>query len=150
MAREMHAAKEMRVRFLRAAGKAEIAIPPRLTYTRRMMTAEFLTHIQRDAAGTAWIDDTGVKVIQVAQAHLGHGWSAEAIHENYPHLSLAQIHAALSWFFDHQEEMEKDMALRESRARNLLAETGESPLQRRLRQLKESAADVSQAGLCSH
>ena len=104
------------------------------------MTAELLTHIHRDAAGTAWIDDTGVKVIQVAQEHVGHGWSADAIHENHPALTLAQIHAALTWFFDHQEEMEKEMIARESSSRGLIASIGDSPAQRRFRQIKAAAA----------
>lgn len=104
------------------------------------MTAELLTHIHRDAAGSVWIDDTGVKVIQVAQEHIGHGWSADMIHENHPALSLAQIHAALAWFFDHQEEMEKEMTAREGSARRLIASIGDSPAQRRFRQIKAAAA----------
>ena len=104
------------------------------------MTAETLTHIHRDAAGTAWIDDTGVKVIQIAQEHIGHGWSADTIHENHPALTLAQIHAALAWFYDHQEEMEKEMSVRETTARALLTSLGESPAQHRFRQIK--AADA--------
>jgi uncharacterized protein (DUF433 family) len=104
------------------------------------MTAELLTHIHRDDHGTAWIDDTGVKVIQVAQEHIGHGWSADAIHENHPALTLGQIHAALAWFYDHQDEMEKEMATRETSARHLLTSLGESPLQRRLCQIKAAAA----------
>lgn len=103
------------------------------------MNAETLTRIHRDATGTAWIDDTGVKVIQIAQEHIGHAWSADAIQENHPALTLAQIHAALAWFFDHQDEMEKEMAVRESSARILLWSLGENPVQRRLRQIK--AAD---------
>jgi uncharacterized protein (DUF433 family) len=103
------------------------------------MTSELLTHIHRDPHGTSWIDDTGVKVIQVAQAHIGHGWSADTIQENHPALTLGQIHAALAWFFDHQDEMEKEMATRESSARHTLASLGDSPLQRRLRQIKAAA-----------
>ena len=119
--------------------KADCASPRRL-YPPHLMTAETLTHIHRDATGTAWIDDSGVRVIQVAQEHIGHGWSADAIQENHPALTLAQIHAALAWFFDHQDEMEKEMAARESSGRALLAKLGESPVQRRLRQIKAAAA----------
>ena len=105
-----------------------------------MLTAESFTHVHRDASGTAWIDDTGVKVIQVVQDHLGHGWSADVIHENYPHLSLAQIHASLAWFFDHEEDMEREIAAREASVRQILAGAGEGRVQRRLRQIKQAGA----------
>ena len=38
--------------------------------------------------------------------YLGHGWSAEQISEQYPHLHLAEIHSALAYFHDHREEIE--------------------------------------------
>lgn len=44
-----------------------------------------------DKKGYAWIDDANVKVIDIALSHLAYGWSAEAIHEQHPHLSLAQM-----------------------------------------------------------
>jgi hypothetical protein len=53
-------------------------------------------HIHLDEAGVAWIDDTNVKVIEVVLDKLAHGSSPEEMHLQYPHLSLAQIHAALS------------------------------------------------------
>lgn len=58
-------------------------------------------HIKRDARGVAWIDDTNTKVIEVAQDMIAHGWSPEEIHFQHSHLSLAQIHAALGYYYDH-------------------------------------------------
>src|SRR4051812_19986387 len=57
------------------------------------------SHICRDGCGVAWVDDTNVKVIEIALDHLAYGWSADAMHEQFPHLSLAQIHAALAFFY---------------------------------------------------
>jgi uncharacterized protein (DUF433 family) len=34
--------------------------------------------------------------------HLAYGWSPEEMHYQHPPLSLAQIHAALAYYFDHQ------------------------------------------------
>lgn len=53
-------------------------------------------HVQIDARGVAWIDETNVKVIEVVLDRLAHGWSPEEIHFQHPHLCLAQIHAALA------------------------------------------------------
>jgi uncharacterized protein (DUF433 family) len=101
-------------------------------------TAETTSHIVCDEHGMAWIDDTNVKVVEIALDHLSYGWSADAIHEQFPHLTLAQIHAALAFFYDHQGGFEREMLRREQEVAAWKSELGESPLQRRLRQLKMS------------
>jgi uncharacterized protein (DUF433 family) len=101
-----------------------------------MPVGEPLSHIVRDELGVARLDDTNIKVIEIALDHLAYGWSADAIHEQFPHLSLAQIHAALSYFYDHQEEFEREIRERENEVARWRSELGESPLQRRLRQIK--------------
>lgn len=100
--------------------------------------AESAPHITRDERGVAWVDDTNVKVAELALDHLAYGWSAEAIQEQFPHLKLAQIHAALAFFYDHQAEFEREITARERETESWRAELGDSPLQRRLRQLKNS------------
>ena len=100
--------------------------------------AEPASHIVRDERGVVWVDDTNVKVVELALDHLAYGWSAEALHEQFPHLTLAQIHAALAFFYDHQAEFEQEILRREREVAEWKSELGESPLQRRLRQLKAS------------
>jgi uncharacterized protein (DUF433 family) len=101
-----------------------------------MPVSEPLSHIVRDQHGVAWVDDTKVKVVEIALDHLAYGWSADAIHEQFPHLSLAQIHAALAYFYDHQEAFEREIRDREGEVAQWRTESGESPLERRLRQIK--------------
>jgi uncharacterized protein (DUF433 family) len=69
-------------------------------------TAIANTHIVLDAQGRAWIEGANTRVLQVAADRYAHGWSPEEIHFQHPHLSLAQIHAALSYYYDHQADME--------------------------------------------
>ena len=95
-----------------------------------------LPHLVPDSKGTLWIDDSGYRVLDLAAEHLAHGWSADVLQENHPDLSLAQIHAALAWFYDHEEEMRQEMLRREASAAPLLAEIEASPLQRRFRETK--------------
>ncbi len=66
-----------------------------------MTTVETAPHVRLDQQGSAWIDDTNVKVIEVAKDWLAHGSSPEEMCIQYPHLSLAQIHAALAHYYDH-------------------------------------------------
>lgn len=63
-------------------------------------------HIFLDERGFAWIDDTNVKVVEVVLDKLAYGSSPEEIHFQHPYLSLAQIHAALSYYYDHQQEID--------------------------------------------
>ena len=72
------------------------------------MTTIAPPHIRRDDRGAAWIDETNVKVIEVVLDRLAYGWSPEEIHFQHPDLSLAQIHAALAYYYDHQDEIRRE------------------------------------------
>lgn len=96
-------------------------------------------HVHRDAQGRAWIDDSNVKVSEVVLDHLAYGWHAEAIQENHPHLTLAQVYAALAWYYDHQTEMDVEIEQQEQRLRALKAAIPPSPLQSRLAALRRAA-----------
>ena len=101
------------------------------------MTATETAHIHLDDHGVAWIDDTNVKVVEVVVPHFAHGWSPAEMHLNYPHLSLAQIHAALAYYYEHRERLDADIERRAELAEQLRREAeagGESPLRRRLRE----------------
>ncbi len=93
------------------------------------------THIRLDKNGVAWIDDTKIKVIEVAIDKIAQGSSPEEMHFQYPHLSLAQIHAALTYYYDHQEELDAEIARQLQEIGALKAQTGETPLHTRLRSL---------------
>jgi uncharacterized protein (DUF433 family) len=100
-----------------------------------MNAVDTSSHIHQDAEGRAWIDDTNVKVIEVILDHIAYGWSADEIHVQHPHLSLGQIHAALSYYFDHQPEFDRKIEASLQKAERLAAEAKDSPLRRRLSQL---------------
>ncbi len=93
------------------------------------------THIRFDDRGVAWIDDTNTKVIEVVLDMIAHGWSPEEIHFQHGHLSLAQIHAALGYYYDHQAEMDEQMQRSVRSLAQLRAQAGESPLRKRLREM---------------
>ena len=98
-----------------------------------MTATEISSHIRLDERGVAWVDHTRIKVIEVAMDHLAYGWSAEEIHRQHPHLSLAQTHAALAFYYDHQADFDKAIAESLSRADKLAAENPDSPGRLRLR-----------------
>lgn len=98
-----------------------------------IMPASAIAHIWTDDRGVAWIDDTNTKVIEVALDRLAHGWSPEEIHFQHEHLSLAQIHAALGYYYDHQTAMDEEVRRSAALAERSRLEAGESPIVKRLR-----------------
>jgi uncharacterized protein (DUF433 family) len=90
-------------------------------------------HIVLDDQGRGWIDDTNVKVIEVVLDSKAYRMTAEAIHAQYPHLSLAQIHAALSYYYDHQAEYDAEIVRQEQQYEQLRAANLDSPARRKLR-----------------
>ena len=64
------------------------------------------SHIEIDDQGVPWIAGGNTKVIEVVLDKLAYGWSPEEMHLQHPHLSLAQIHAAFSYYYEHQEELD--------------------------------------------
>ena len=98
-------------------------------------------HIFLDEQGRGWIDDTNTKVIEVVLDRLS-GMSPEQIREGYPYLSLAQIHAALSFYYDHQAELEIEI-MRQLKEVDAYADAAkDSPGRQRLRErgLRPTAA----------
>ena len=90
-------------------------------------------HIRLDQQGVAWIDDANVKVIELVLDRLAYGWSPEEIHFQHAHLSLAQIHAALAYYYDHQAALDAEIARQDATVRQLQQEAGDSPLVARLK-----------------
>jgi hypothetical protein len=45
-------------------------------------------------------------VIDIVADHVAHGYSAAQIVMHYPDLTPAQVHAALTYYYDHQEAMD--------------------------------------------
>ena len=90
-------------------------------------------HIKLDDRGVAWIDETNVKVIEVVLDRLAYGWSPEEIHFQHPGLTLAQIYAALTYYYDNQAQLDGEIARQQDEVRRLREEAGESPLAVRLR-----------------
>jgi len=47
-----------------------------------------------------------IRVAQIVMDYLAYGWSVEEMCHQHPYLSLAIAHAAMGYYFDHQEEIE--------------------------------------------
>jgi len=91
--------------------------------------------IEIDERGRSWISGANTKVIEVALDKVAYGWRAQEMHEQHPHLSLAEIHAALSYYYAHQAEFDAEIERQKQEYEALWAAAQSDPLQRRLREL---------------
>jgi len=100
------------------------------------MPTEVATHIElrKNRAGQdrAYIAGTRVRVQDVYALAEIQGLSPEQIVEQMPHLTLGQVHAALSYYFDHREQIVHEMREDEEFVRVLRARTGPGPLEQYL------------------
>ena len=101
-----------------------------------MATVEY-AHISFNSSGVPIIAGTGAKVRMVVMDHIGQGWDADEIHRQYPHLTLGQIHSALAYYYDHQADLDAEIAQDLKEADLLLAEIDSvqdaSPLKAKLK-----------------
>jgi len=77
-----------------------------------MLSQTAYAHIVIDDEGVPYLAGTETKVIELVLDRLAYGWSAEEMHLQHPHLSLGQIHSALSYYWDHQDELDEDIQRR--------------------------------------
>ena len=85
-----------------------------------------------DERRVAWVDETNTKVREIALDVIARGWSPNEIQLNHPHLSLAQIHAALTYYYDHTSDLDAEIEASLRRAEELRPQAGDSPIRRRL------------------
>jgi uncharacterized protein (DUF433 family) len=90
-------------------------------------------HIEFDREGVPIIAGTTMKVVELVVDQRAHGWSPEELHFQHPYLSLAQIHSALAYYWDHREELDADIERRTRFAEQVRKEAGPSPLAERLK-----------------
>jgi len=101
-----------------------------------MATVEY-AHVTLDSQGAPVITGTRTKVVEIVLDHLAHGSDAREIHREFPHLSLGAIHSALGYYYDHQAEIDEDIARRlrkvDAIQRELDQRQGPSPLRLKLK-----------------
>ena len=98
-----------------------------------MATETRYEHIVLNDSQVPTIAGTTMKVVELVLAHLAYGWSPEELHFQFPHLTLGQVHSALAYYWDHRQEMDRDIESRLKRADQLRQSLGEPPVVARLK-----------------
>ncbi|HUG91292.1 MAG TPA: DUF433 domain-containing protein [Planctomycetaceae bacterium] len=80
----------------------------------------------------AFIAGTRISVQDVYVAHELLGQTPDQIAAAYPHLALAQIHAALTYYYDHADEVRAQFRAEQEFVASVQQQLGPGPLARRL------------------
>ena len=68
-------------------------------------------HIAKPADGPAHLERVPrVRVALIVMDYLAHGWSPEEMCRHYPYLTLSEAHAAMLYYWDHQEEIDAEIS----------------------------------------
>jgi hypothetical protein len=73
-----------------------------------------------------------VRIAQIAMDYLAYGWSADEMCRQHPHLTKAEAHAAMTYYFDRQGEIDAEIAAELEDADSSLQVASDSPLRQRL------------------
>jgi hypothetical protein len=79
-----------------------------------------------------------VKVIEVVLDKIAYGSSPEEIHFQHPHLSLAQIHAALTYYYENQTQLDAQIQRGLEESDKLASQVSDADFRRRLSALKQT------------
>lgn len=79
------------------------------------------------------IAGTTMKVTELVSEVMAYGWSPEELHFQHPYLTMGQIHSALAYYWDHAEELDREIERSLEFADQLRRSAGPSPLRARLK-----------------
>jgi uncharacterized protein (DUF433 family) len=80
--------------------------------------------------GKPCIAGTRVRVQDIYVWHELQGRTPEEIVSDFPQLTLADVHAALAYYFDHREEIQREMKAADTLVARMKAEAGPGVLDR--------------------
>jgi uncharacterized protein (DUF433 family) len=90
-------------------------------------------HIVLNEKKVPIITGTNMKVIELVLERMAYGWSSEELHFQHPYLTLGQIHSALAYYCDHQEELDSDIENRLKNIKEIQIQNISTPLKDRLK-----------------
>jgi uncharacterized protein (DUF433 family) len=108
------------------------------------MTAPAIeSRLNRDGHPRAYIVGTRVRVQDIYALAELQGLSADEIVGSLPHLTLAQVHAALAYYFENRETILSEVREDNEFVNHTRAMTGPGPLEHKLKGTEASRDSIS-------
>lgn len=74
-----------------------------------------------------------IRVAMIVMDYLAHGWSVEEMCRQHEYLSLSEAHAAMLYYWDHQDEIDREIREECELVERLRATESPSPFELRMR-----------------
>ena len=97
------------------------------------MTETDYKHIVLNEDNVAMIAGTRTKVIELVLDSQAYGWSPEELQFQHSNFTMGQIHSALAYYWDHQDELDADIERRWHEVKQLQQRRELSPVEKRLK-----------------
>jgi uncharacterized protein (DUF433 family) len=110
------------------------------------MTTSTASHVEKvpgKCGGKPCVAGTRIRVWDIYVLHELQGKSADEVVAAYPELSLADVYAALAYYFDHKLEIDTEMKAADEYAEEVKQLLGPGPLAKKLLSMGTSGASVS-------
>lgn len=79
----------------------------------------YITNEKGVCGGSPIIEGTRMRVIDVAIEYDRLGYSPDQIVDSHPHLSLEQVHDALSYYYENRDALHREIELRKNLIKEL-------------------------------
>jgi hypothetical protein len=84
-------------------------------------------HIEKPEGQSARLERLPrIRVAQIVMDYLAHAWSVDEIYRQHPYLALSEIYAAMGYYFDHQEEIDREIRSEWEQATTEKSQSGDS------------------------
>ncbi len=74
-----------------------------------------------------------IRVAQIVMDYLAYGWSVDEICRQHLYLLPAEAHAAMAYYFDHQEEIDREIRQEWQQAQETINQSIKSPFYSRMK-----------------
>ena len=74
-----------------------------------------------------------IRIAQIVMDYIAYGWSVEEICRQHLYLTLAEAHAAMGYYFDHQEEIDLEIRQELQQVQESLTQATKSPFYIRMK-----------------
>lgn len=74
-----------------------------------------------------------IRVAQIVMDYLAYGWSVEEICRQHLYLKPAEAHAAMGYYFDHQEEIDREITQEWDQMQTSITQVARSPFYTRMK-----------------
>lgn len=99
-----------------------------------MATGRKYPHIEKPEGQPARLERVPrVRIAQIVMDHLEHGWSAEEMCRQHPYLSPSEFDSAMAYYFDHRDEIDREIGEEIEQVEGEREKSPRSPLYHRLR-----------------